>query len=277
MLENLATQIIQNEGSIRLSIFFSLLFALLVWEQLLPRRPQQAHLKQSQLTNLSLVISYTIIIRLLFPIVAVGMAHYASEQQQGLFNLISLPLWLNILLGILLLDVIIYWQHRLFHIIPLFWRLHQVHHTDINYNLSTGVRFHPIEIILSLLIKMALVWLLGVNAIAVLLFEILLSSCALFNHSNIQLPAKLEPYLRKFIVTPDMHRIHHSIHRHETDSNYGFSVPWWDHLFGSYCANPQDGQIQMQVGQSPYLKPEQVNLSQSLQQPFKSKETVTDD
>ncbi len=267
MLENLADNLIQHESSVRLSIFFSLLILMLLWEQLAPRR-QQAHLKGSWITNLSLVFSYTVLIRLLFPIVAVGMAQYASTEQQGLLNLIELPFWLSVLLGVVLLDMVIYWQHRLFHRIPLFWRLHKVHHSDINYNVSTGVRFHPVEIILSLLIKLALVWLLGAPAVAVLIFEILLSSCALFNHGNVKLPLSLEPYLRKFIVTPDMHRIHHSTYQAETDSNFGFSVPWWDYLFGSYCPEPRAGQMQMPVGQDEYRSPEQVNFIHSLQQPF---------
>lgn len=270
MLENLADTLIKHEAIVRLGIFFSLLALLLLWEQLAPRR-DQAYLIQSWLTNFSLVVFYTLLIRLLFPIVAVGMAHYAQTQDAGLLNWLALPFLLNVVLGIVLLDLIIYWQHRLFHAIPLFWRLHQVHHTDLNYNISTGVRFHPIEIILSLFIKLAVVWFLGTPAVAVLLFEILLSSCALFNHGNIKLPLVLEPYLRWFIVTPDMHRIHHSIHKTETDSNFGFSVPWWDRLFGSYCAEPCEGHIQMKVGQIEYRRPEQVNLIHSLQQPFKAK------
>jgi len=267
-MTNWADNLLQHEQTIRLSIFFSLLSLMLLWETLSPRRAWSVSRGQRWLINLSLVLLYTLLIRLLFPVVAVGMAVYASSQGWGLLNRVDLPLWLELIVGLLLLDMLIYWQHRLFHKIPLFWRLHRIHHTDIDYDVGTGIRFHPVEIILSLLIKLALVCLLGTAAITVLVFEIILSSGALFNHGNVRLPAHWDRVLRWFVVTPDMHRVHHSSIQQETDSNYGFAVPWWDYLFGSYCAQPRDGHDDMELGQAQYRDLKQLSVIKLLKLPF---------
>ena len=186
--------------------------------------------------------------RLLVPVAAVGTALWAERNDFGLLNLLGLTGPVAFLGAIVLLDLAIYWQHRIFHVVPLFWRLHRVHHADEELDVTTGVRFHPIEIVLSALIKIAVVALLGAGAVAVMLFEILLNATSMFNHANIRLPLALDRVLRLVIVTPDMHRVHHSVHMEETNSNYGFNLTWWDRLFGSYIADPRDGHNAMLLG-----------------------------
>ncbi|MGK0272036.1 MAG: sterol desaturase/sphingolipid hydroxylase (fatty acid hydroxylase superfamily) [Cocleimonas sp.] len=268
--------IINAEGSWRLGTFILLLVILSLWELISPRREKQKtgpnkYLNNRRLNNVAIVIIDTVLVRFLVPLLPVGAALYATQNSLGLFNVIELPMWIVILFSLLILDLIIYFQHRIFHVIPLFWRLHRMHHTDIEFDFTTAIRFHPIEIMLSILLKLIVVLLLGAPAIAVLIFEILLSSTALFNHSNINIPKPIDKLLRRFIVTPDMHRVHHSVHRDETDSNFGFNIPWWDRLFGTYCAQPRDGHLEMSIGIEEFRSEKDTRIDQLLIQPFKSK------
>lgn len=270
--------LLEHEALFRLGCFSSVFVLMVIGELALPYR-QQAHKPQRWLNNLGLMLLNTLVLRLLFPAAAIGIAFYAQQHEIGLLNGLLNQLNLNdhgfltlvvLVVSVLLLDMLIYWQHRLFHQIPLLWRLHRVHHSDRGFDISTGVRFHPLEIVLSMLIKGGLILLIGVSPIAVLLFETLLSSCAIFNHGNVRLPAALDRLLRKILVTPDMHRIHHSEIINETNSNYGFSITWWDKLFGSYCVEAAAGKENIVLGLSQYRQPERVNrFTALLMMPFR--------
>jgi sterol desaturase/sphingolipid hydroxylase (fatty acid hydroxylase superfamily) len=201
----------------------------------------------------------TVVLRAVFPLGAVGFAAIALQQGWGLMNILGLPRGLVILLSVIILDLTIYWQHRIFHIVPLFWRLHKVHHADRDFDVTTGLRFHPLEIFLSMGIKIIAIALLGAPPVTVLIFEVLLNATAMFNHGNVSLAPRLDSWLRWFIVTPDMHRIHHSVITQETNSNYGFNLPWWDYLFGSYRALPSQGYQGMTIGLAEYQKTPRVS------------------
>jgi sterol desaturase/sphingolipid hydroxylase (fatty acid hydroxylase superfamily) len=203
-----------------------------LWEWLAPRRALVVGCTPRWPDNLGILALDILAVRLLVPTTAVGVALIAAEQGWGLFTLAGLPLWVSIVLGVIALDLVIYTQHVVFHHVPVLWRLHRMHHADLDIDVTTGLRFHPLEILLSLAIKMAAVVALGVPAPAVLIFEVLLNATAMFNHSNVVLPPRLEPIARWIVVTPQMHQVHHSIARAETDSNFGFNLPWWDRLFG---------------------------------------------
>ena len=261
--------VFENEGVWRLSIFLGIFVLMVIWEFLSPRRKLTKPSLFRRANNLGMMLIYTLIIRLAVPLLPVGAALYASNNSWGLFNSIDLPYLIAIPVAILLLDLMIYFQHRVFHAVPMFWRLHRMHHTDIEFDVTTGIRFHPIEIILSLLLKIIMVILLGAPAIAVLIFEILLSSTALFNHSNIQIPKPIDKLLRLIVVTPDMHRVHHSVYREETDSNFGFNVPWWDRMFGTYIAQPKDGHLKMDIGIEIFRDDKDSRIDKMLVQPFK--------
>ncbi|MDE0752963.1 MAG: sterol desaturase family protein [Planktomarina sp.] len=240
----------QNEATLRLVIFISLFVVLAAIEQLAPRRVRP-HQARRWLTNWLFVIIDTITLRalaLLLPFVAILAAADASTRGWGLLNIISLPGWLELIIVIMLLDLAIWLQHVLSHKIPVLWRIHQVHHSDIEFDVTTAIRFHPAEIALSMAFKIGLVYVLGPAAWTVVFFEILLNASAMFNHANIALPQWLDRVVRSILVTPDMHRIHHSVHRHEHDTNFGFALSWWDRLFGTYTQSPQDGHKAMKVG-----------------------------
>ncbi len=241
-------QSINGEAWIRLSCFFGILLFMLLWEHFDPRRPPREGQAWRRSNNMLLVISNALMLKVFVPVGSVALAFHAEQQSWGLLNQVDLPLWLKIIIAVVVLDLVIYWQHRLFHVVQPLWRLHQVHHADMDYDTTTGLRFHPIEILLSMAIKLTAIVLLGPLAIAVMIFELLLNGSAMFNHGNIRLPSSVDRLLRYVIVTPDMHRIHHSIHRNETDSNYGFFLAIWDRLFGSYTAEPVDGQLKMRFG-----------------------------
>ncbi len=263
-----------DESSIRLSFFLVLLIILTLAQQQFPRRKPQYSTAKRWLTNFSLVVIDSLLVRgLLGAILPVAIASWAQEHQLGLFNQLPLPSLLAITLSVIILDGLIYWQHRLFHQIPLLWRLHRVHHYDKDYDLSTALRFHPIEIILSVLIKNAAIILLGAPVIAVIAFETLLNGMALFNHSNLALPKRFDHILRRAIVTPDMHRVHHSIHNDEMHQNFGFNLSIWDRLFTSYTAQPKDGHKKMPIGQPESLQLPTNNLFwlmwPALKQPIK--------
>lgn len=260
----------EHEGAVRLSIFAGVLAAMALLEWLAPRRRLTLGRGRRWFSNLAIVVIDTLALRLLFPILAVGAAVAAEAGGWGLFNLIALPAWLEVVLAVLLLDCLIYWQHRLFHVIPLFWRLHRMHHADNDIDVTTGLRFHPLEIVASMLIKLAAVWLLGPAAVAVVIFEVLLNGTAMFNHANIRLPAGLDRVLRLFVVTPDMHRVHHSVHRDETDSNFGFHLSLWDRLFGSYRDDPRDGHREMTIGLPQFRNRRDQSLWALLINPFRT-------
>lgn len=219
--------------------------------------------------NLALVVLDTAILRLTFPIIAVGLAVMAEERSWGLFNNIEAPAWVAIVVSMLLLDLAIYPQHVMFHAVPGLWRMHRMHHADLDFDATTGLRFHPVEILISMGIKLAVVAALGPPAIAVLLFEVILNATALFNHANIDLPRPVDRVLRLFVVTPDMHRVHHSIDPRETNSNYGFNLPWWDRLLGTYIAQPAQGHEKMEIGIEQFRTRRDLWLDRMLIQPVR--------
>ena len=229
-------------------IFFGVFVLMAVWELLAPRRKLTQSKSARWLNNIALVVVNTVIVRIVFPTAAVGVAAYATDQQWGLFNQLAAPGWLVIVASVVLLDAAIYLQHVMFHAIPVFWRLHRVHHADLDFDVTTGARFHTIEILLSMLIKFAVIILLGPPLVAVVIFEVILNATAMFNHSNIRLPLGIDRLLRLLIVTPDMHRVHHSRYAHETNSNFGFNLSLWDRIFGTYRAQPDDGHENMVIG-----------------------------
>ena len=211
----------------------------------------------------------TVLSRIIAPTGAVGFALFAEKRGWGLFNMVALPVWLELLLALFLLDLAIYLQHRLFHYVPVLWRLHRMHHADLDVDVTTGGRFHPVEILLSLGIKFLVVVPLGAPPLAVLLFEIALNGTSMFNHSNVRVPPAIERLLRWLVVTPDMHRVHHSIVRRETDSNFGFNFPWWDRLFGTYRPQPEAGHEAMTLGIGQFRDPRELCLDRMLTQPFR--------
>jgi sterol desaturase/sphingolipid hydroxylase (fatty acid hydroxylase superfamily) len=257
-----------DEATIRLLLFAVVLLAVALWEVAAPRRQLLIGRKQRWLTNLSLVAVNTLAARFLFPLLPAGMAVVATERGFGLLQIAALPLWLKVAVSLLLLDLVIYLQHRYFHYQPLLWRLHRVHHTDLDIDVTTGNRFHPLEIIISLLLKLAAVALLGAPVVAVVIFEAVLNAASQFNHGNISIPPGLDSKLRLVVVTPDMHRVHHSIIPRETDSNFGFNIPLWDRLFHTYRAQPQLGHDGMTIGLKEYRDPSQLTLAGLLLQPF---------
>jgi sterol desaturase/sphingolipid hydroxylase (fatty acid hydroxylase superfamily) len=230
-----------------------------VWELAAPRRALTLPKAVRWSNNIGLVVFNTALLRLLFPAAAVGMAAFAAQQGWGLLNYLELPFWLAVLVAVIALDFVIWLQHVMVHAIPVLWRLHRVHHADPDYDLTTGARFHPIEIILSMLIKFATIAVLGPPVVAVIIFEVLLNATAMFNHGNVRLPAKVDRVLRWFIVTPDMHRVHHSVEHDETNSNFGFNLPWWDRLFGTYRDQPRGGHEGMTIGIHGYNQPRDVS------------------
>jgi sterol desaturase/sphingolipid hydroxylase (fatty acid hydroxylase superfamily) len=257
-----------NESVIRL-VFFAGIFALIaIWERSSPRRPLTTSKRNRWINNLAITFINPLLVRLLFPIVATNMALAARQHGWGLLNNIDLPYWLDLVIGIAVLDLVIYLQHVMFHAIPILWRLHMVHHADLDYDLTTGLRFHPVEILLSMVIKLSAVAALGPPASAVLIFEILLNGMAMFNHGNIKIALRLDRLLRYFVVTPDMHRVHHSVIIRETNSNYGFNLSWWDRLFGTYLAQPAKGHEGMTIGLSQFREPKKPTLPWLLVLPF---------
>jgi sterol desaturase/sphingolipid hydroxylase (fatty acid hydroxylase superfamily) len=258
----------QLEQTIRLSVFTGVLLLVALWEIAAPRRPFQESKPRRWCINLGMIVIDTVADRILFPIFPIALAQMAETRGWGIFNIVSVVPWLKFVLSFLLLDLIIYLQHVMFHHLPLLWRLHRMHHTDLDLDVTTGNRFHPLEIIISMAIKLAAVFLLGAPPLAVLSFEVVLNGCTLFNHGNIRLPGALDRLLRLFLVTPDMHRVHHSVIVRETDSNFGFNFPWWDRIGGTYRAQPEKGHLDMTIGLKEYRDPGKLTLLQLLLQPF---------
>jgi len=258
-----------NENTLRLGFFFGTLAIMALWEIVAPRRALTVSKLMRWSNNLGLVFFNSFILRLLFPAAAVGVAVFAAEQGWGLLNYYSLPLAITIILSIIAMDFIIYLQHVLVHAVPALWRLHRVHHADLDYDVTTGARFHTIEIILSMLIKFATIVVIGAPVVAVIIFEIILNAMAMFNHGNVGLPKPLDTVLRWFIVTPDMHRVHHSIEDDETNSNFGFNLSWWDRVFGTYRDQPRKGHTGMTIGIRTFRDPKQASwITGLLAMPF---------
>ena len=261
--------ILENEPTIRLSFFLGVFIVIALWEAAAPCRPRSLGRLMRWPSNLGIVALNTVVIRLLFPVAAVGLAVQVSGAGWGLLNQVDLPLWLEVILAVVLLDAAIYLQHVMFHAVPALWRLHRMHHADLDYDTTTGLRFHPIEIALSVGIKVAAIVLLGAPAMAVLVFEVVLNATAMFNHANVRLPTGLDRVLRLVVVTPDMHRVHHSVVTAETDSNFGFNLPWWDRLMGTYRAQPAAGHQGMTIGLEIFRDPGELRLVRLLTQPFR--------
>ena len=256
---NIDQFIMQHEMPLRLGFFFGIFALMAGWELLAPRRALTTSRLLRWSNNLGLVFFNSIILRLLFPAAAVGMAVFAGQQGWGLFNYREVSFLVAVMASVVIMDFIIYLQHVMVHAVPILWRFHRVHHADLDFDVTTGARFHPFEIILSMLIKFAIILLLGPPLVAVVIFEVVLSTTAMFNHANVRLPQSLDRWLRWMVVTPDMHRVHHSIHDDETNSNFGFNLPWWDRLFGTYRDQPRDGHQGMTIGIHRYREPRMVS------------------
>ena len=257
-----------TEIAIRLGFFIGIFVLVAVCEILAPRRILTTSKASRWFANLMIIGLNPLSVRLVFPILPAAMALLATEHQWGLLNNVDLPYWLEVSIGVFALDLAIYLQHVLHHAVPALWRLHMVHHADLDYDLTTGLRFHPIEIIISMGIKLMMVAALGPTALAVVIFEVALNASAMFNHSNIHIPRSVDRILRRFVVTPDMHRVHHSVIIHETNSNYGFNLPWWDRLFGTYKDQPDKGHTDMIIGLSQFRDPRKLTLPRLLILPF---------
>jgi sterol desaturase/sphingolipid hydroxylase (fatty acid hydroxylase superfamily) len=258
----------QAEIAVRLGIAATLFAALALWEWRAPRRRLAVGRRGRWLGNLGILAVDLVAVRLLVPTAAVGIALLAAEKGWGLLPALGLPYWLAAILSVVALDLTIWAQHYVFHHVPVLWRMHRVHHADVEIDVSTGVRFHPLEILVSLMIKMAAVIALGAPAAAVVAFEVLLNATSMFNHSNVALPAWAEPAARWLVVTPQMHEVHHSAERTETDSNFGFNLPWWDRLFGTYRAKPAAGDGVV-IGLPVFRDARERKLLRLLTQPFR--------
>jgi sterol desaturase/sphingolipid hydroxylase (fatty acid hydroxylase superfamily) len=255
---------------IRLAAFSGIFVAMAAWELLAPRRVASFSRGSRWPSNLGVVVVDTLIVRLVFPVAAVGVSLLAEQRDWGLFNVAPVPFWISIIGSIILLDFAIYLQHVLFHAVPALWRLHRMHHADLDFDVTTGLRFHPIEILLSMIIKMMVVAAIGAPAVAVVAFEVLLNGTSMFNHGNVRIHPALDRVLRWFLVTPDMHRVHHSILQQETNSNFGFNLSWWDRLFGTYRPQPLADHSSMTIGIDQFRDPSELRLDRMLLQPFRA-------
>src|SRR5712691_6947039 len=257
------------EPYVRLGVSVGVFVLLAALELIGPRRRQPAGRAARWPCNLGIVVLDTLLVRLVFPVTGVGLALLAEARGWGLFNLAALPNWIAVAASVVLLDLAIYLQHVLFHAVPALWRLHRMHHADLAFDVTTGLRFHPVEILLSILIKLAVIAALGASALGVLIFELLLNTTSMFNHGNVDMPRPLDRVLRWIVVTPDMHRVHHSIIARETNSNFGFNLPWWDRLFGTYRSQPAAGHDQMTIGIEQFRDARELRLDRMLLQPWR--------
>ena len=263
------TWLLTHAMGVRLGVFFGIFALMAAWEVAAPRRKLRESKPVRWANNLALTVLNTALLRILFPVAAVGVAAFVAERGAGLFNIFAVPYPLAMVLSLLVLDLAIYLQHLMFHAMPVLWRVHRMHHADLDFDVTTGARFHPIEMILSLLIKFAVILLLGPPVLAVLIFEVLLNAMAMFNHSNVRIPQPWDRALRWLAVTPDMHRVHHSIDASECNSNFGFNLPWWDRLFGTYRAQPAAGHEGMIIGIEQFRLQRDLWLDQMLLEPFR--------
>ncbi len=258
-----------HEAAIRIGFFLAIFLAVAMAEISRPRRPLATAKAARWRVNLVITLIDAVVVRFLFPILPVGLALLAASRGWGTLNHLSVPFWPSVLIGVLLLDLVIYLQHVMFHMLPLFWRLHGMHHTDLDIDVTSGLRFHPLEMFLSTLIKLGAVAFLGIPALAVLIFEVLLNGTSMFSHGNIHLREGFDRVLRLFVVTPDMHRVHHSVIIRETNSNFGFNFPWWDRLFGTYRPQPAMGHDGMTIGLARFRDAEALTLRYLLLLPFR--------
>ena len=270
-----ATNYISPETFVRLGFFAAIFFIVAFGEKIAPRRILLKSKFKRWISNLGMQIIDVAVLRLIFPAFPVGVAVICAQRGWGLLNYCQITPLLALIIGVLALDFIIYLQHRMFHFVPVFWRVHMVHHTDQDIDVTTALRFHPLEIILSLLIKFAAVAAIGAPPLSVLIFEIILNGASMFNHGNIRIPLPFDRIIRTALVTPDMHRVHHSVVVRETNSNYGFSFSWWDRLFGTYIAQPQEGHDKMKIGLNGYHDDRSLKLSTLLTMPFFDQKRVT--
>jgi sterol desaturase/sphingolipid hydroxylase (fatty acid hydroxylase superfamily) len=260
---------ISGEPLVRLGCFLVVLAAIGLWEALAPRRMNHIARKQRWPGNLGIVVLDTLVVRLLFPVSAVGIALLAHARGWGLLSVAPMRGWVATAVAVLLLDLVIYAQHFTFHAVPILWRLHRMHHADLEFDVTTGLRFHPAEIVLSIIIKFAAVIAIGAPSLAVLIFEVTLNATSMFNHGNVRLFPRLDKMLRWVVVTPEMHRVHHSILWRETNSNFGFNLPWWDWLFGTYRAQPTAGHEHMTIGIEKFRDPAELRIDRMLLQPLR--------
>jgi sterol desaturase/sphingolipid hydroxylase (fatty acid hydroxylase superfamily) len=260
--------LLKFEPVIRLGFFLGVFAVMALWEALLPRRQRFVTRWVRWPNNLAIVGLNNLLLRVVFPTTAVGLAMTTSAQGWGLLQHFHLPDWAAVALAVIVLDLAIYLQHVMFHAVPALWRLHRMHHADLDFDVTTGTRFHPLEIILSMGIKFTVIVALGAPALSVLIFEVLLNATAMFNHSNVQMPARADRILRRLVVTPDMHRVHHSILAREANSNFGFNVPWWDRLFGTYRDQPAQGHQGMTIGLGQFRSARDLWLDRMLAQPL---------
>ena len=261
--------ILSHEREVRFGIFLGVFALVAVAEAVLPRRRRDFSRLARWPGNIAIVVLNTVVLRLVFPVAAMGLALVAKDNGWGLLNMGALPPWLAVVIAIVVLDCAIYLQHVMVHAVPVLWRLHRMHHADQDFDVTTGARFHPLEILLSMVIKLAVVAALGPPALGVLLFEVLLNATAMFNHGNLKIPPAVDRVVRLVMVTPDMHRVHHSDIPAETNSNFGFNTPWWDRLFGTYRAQPEAGHEAMTIGLHEFREPADQRLDKMLLQPFK--------
>ena len=265
----MAESLIESEAWIRLACFSTIFVVMAVWELAAPRRPRSIGRSARWPGNILVVVIDTVVVRILLPTSAVTVALAVDAQGWGLLQLVTLPLWVAALLSVVLLDLAIYAQHVVFHYVPVLWRLHRMHHADIDIDVTTGARFHPVEILLSMCIKFALIVILGAPAVGVLIFEVILNATAMFNHSNVNVSTRIDRWLRCLVVTPDMHRVHHSIVGRETNSNFGFNLPWWDRIFSTYRAQPAAGHQAMTIGIEQFRDPRELRIDRMLLQPLR--------
>lgn len=260
---------LQIEPYLRLGVFFGILVLMMLAEYFFPRRGKQFRKKRWP-SNLLLVVLNTLVVRVVLPGVTVALSLWVEVRGIGLLHWLPLPGWLAFLLAVVLLDMLIYWQHRFTHQLSMLWRFHRLHHADTMIDVTTGSRFHPVEIIFSMLVKLVAILILGPSAWAVIVFETLLNGTAMFNHSNINLPPGVDRVVRKLLVTPDMHRVHHSTYGREYNRNYGFNLSVWDHCFNTYTAQPEDGHLQMKIGLPYFREPNEARLLNMITQPFRT-------
>ncbi len=261
--------LLSNDPAIRLGFFLGMFVLMAAWELITPRRVLGASKSVRWTHNISIAIINVLVVRVLFPSAAVGVAVFAEERGTGLLNMFAIPYALAFLASLLALDLTMYLVHLMFHAVPALWRVHRVHHADVDFDVTTGARFHPIQILLVVPIKFAIIFVLGLPVLAVLVFETVFNAFSLFNHTNVRIPPTAERVLRWFLVTPDMHRVHHSVDATETNSNFSFVLPWWDRLFGTYRAQPEGGHERMTIGVDQFRAPRDFRLDRMLLQPFR--------
>jgi sterol desaturase/sphingolipid hydroxylase (fatty acid hydroxylase superfamily) len=260
---------VNHESEIRLCVFGAVLLAMALWEALAPRRPRSFARSARWPANLGISILDTVVVRIVLPLGAAGFAGFCAAHRWGLLNLVKSPQYFTLAVSLLALDLVIYLQHVMFHAIPALWRVHRMHHADLDFDVTTGVRFHPIEIAISMIVKLAAIAALGASALAVIVFEVLLNATSLFNHANVAIPVAADALVRRLIVTPDMHRVHHSVVVRETNSNFGFNLSWWDWLFGTYRAQPAAGHLGMTIGIEDFRNARELGMGRMLVQPWR--------